>query len=177
MKSLDDIDREKLLRIKAVVTDVDGVLTDGSINYTTSGEQLMRFDVRDGAGIRAWCLAGGMFAFLTGRSSAMVARRALELDITAVMMNAGKKLPFFERLLGQLGVVAEEVLYIGDDWPDIPCLCRAGVGIAVADAVAEVQEIADAVTCCRGGRGAVREVLVRLLKTQDKFDKLMEYYK
>ncbi len=177
MKLLSSIDTDKLLKIKAIVTDVDGVLTDGTINYTTSGEQLMKFDARDGAGIRYWCESGGKFAFLTGRSSAMVARRALELNIDKAVMNAKVKPPFFDSLLQELEVTAAETIYIGDDLPDISCMQRAGIGIAVADAVTEVLDIADGVTEHGGGRGAVREVISLLLRTQNKLETLMEKYK
>ncbi len=177
MKSLENIFIEKLKNIKAIITDVDGVLTDGSINYTTGGEQIMKFNAQDGAGIRYWMNSGGKFALLTGRSSAMVAKRALELDIDACLMNAKDKPPFFDSLLCELGVSADEVLYIGDDWPDIPCMVRAGLGIAVADAVGEVLDVADGVTSRSGGCGAVREVITLLLNAQKRLDKLMEQYK
>lgn len=177
MKPLENIASEKLVKIRAIVTDVDGVLTDGSINYTTAGEQLMRFDVQDGAGIKYWQKSGGMFAFLTGRSSPMVARRALELDVDAALMNAKDKPPFFDSLIMELGVKPEEVLYIGDDWPDIPCMLKSGIGIAVGNAVEEVIAVADGVTSRYGGCGAVREVITLLLKTQNKLDKLLEHYK
>ncbi len=177
MKSLKEINIDKLLKIKAIITDVDGVLTDGSINYTTSGEQLLRFNAQDGAGISYWRNSGGVFALLTGRSSPMVARRALELKVDAQVMNAKDKSLFFDNLLCELGVSVDEVLYIGDDWPDISCMIKAGVGIAVADATEEVQEVADGITFRNGGCGAVREVISHLLKAQDKLDKLLEKYK
>ncbi len=85
---MDCIDSEKIQRIRAIITDVDGVLSDGAISYTTSGEQLLRFDAQDGAGIKYWQRVGGKFALLTGRSSSMVARRALELDVDEIVMNA-----------------------------------------------------------------------------------------
>ncbi len=174
---LDCIDSEKLQRVRAIITDVDGVLSDGAISYTTSGEQLLRFDAQDGAGIKYWQRAGGKFALLTGRSSSMVARRALELDVDEIVMNAKEKLGFFDILLGRLGVSATEVLYIGDDWPDIPCMRRAGLGVAVANAVEEVVQEADWVTRRPGGYGAVREVITHLLRAQNKLDKLLERYK
>ncbi len=88
-----------------------------------------------------------------------------------------EKLGFFDILLGRLGVSAAEVLYIGDDWPDIPCMRRAGLGVAVANAVEEVVQEADWVTRRSGGYGAVREVITHLLRAQNKLDKLLERYK
>ena len=177
MKLLKDISVERLRKIKIIITDVDGVMTDGGITYTTSGEQVLRFDAQDGAGIRAWGTVGGKFVFLTGRSSAMVAKRALELDLDACLMKVHYKLPEFERLLEQFSLTAEESLYIGDDWPDIPCLRAAGIGVAVGDAVEEAVNACDAVTEKSGGKGAVREVISILLKVQGHMDTLLEQYK
>lgn len=177
MKPLDNIAEDRLQKIKLIITDVDGVMTDGGITYTTAGEQILRFDAQDGAGIRAWCKMGGRFAFLTGRSSSMVAKRALELDIDACLMKVHDKLPEFHGLLEKFGVLPEETLYMGDDWPDFPCLKAAGIGVAVGDAVDEVVAVSDAVTAKNGGHGAVREVISILLKVQNKLDTLLEMYK
>lgn len=154
---------ERLSKLRLLITDVDGVLTDGGITYTASGEEVKTFDVKDGAGIKHWQKAGGLVAFLTGRGSPVVARRAAELGIDYLAMNAGQKLPVFHEILKALAVQADEVLYVGDDWPDIPCLQEAGVGVAVADATRETRIAADAVTGRPGGRGAVREVIDAVL--------------
>jgi len=154
---------ERLRGLRLLITDVDGVLTDGGITYTAAGEEIKTFDVKDGAGIKHWQRAGGKVAFLTGRGSPVVARRAAELGIDHLAMNAGDKLPVFHEILKKLGVTPEETIYVGDDWPDIPCLQEAGVGVAVADATRETLIAADAVTGRAGGRGAVREVIDAVL--------------
>lgn len=162
--------------LRLLITDVDGVLSDGGITYTSSGEELKTFDVKDGAGIKIWQRAGGLVAFLTGRGSAAVARRAAELEIDHLAMNAGDKLPVFLQILEKLGVSAQETIYIGDDWPDIPCLRRAGLGVAVADATPQTVAAAAAVTARTGGRAAVREVIDAVLLAQGKIGQLMERY-
>ncbi len=154
---------QRLQGLRLLITDVDGVLTDGGITYTASGEEIKTFDVKDGAGIKHWQKAGGKIAFLTGRGSPVVARRAAELGIDYLAMNAGDKLPVFQDILHKLGVTAEETIYVGDDWPDIPCLQEAGVGVAVADATRETLIAADAVTGRPGGRRALREVIDAIL--------------
>lgn len=153
----------RLQGLRLLITDVDGVLTDGAITYTASGEEIKTFDVKDGAGIKHWQKAGGLVAFLTGRGSPVVARRAAELGIDYLAMNAGEKLPVFADILQKLGVTAEQTIYVGDDWPDIPCLQEAGVGVAVADATRETLMAADAVTARSGGHSALREVIDAVL--------------
>lgn len=155
-----------------LITDVDGVLTDGGISYTASGEEIKTFDVKDGAGIKHWQRAGGKVAFLTGRGSPVVARRAAELGIDHLAMNAGDKLPVFRMILQQLKMTEEETVYVGDDWPDIPCLQEAGVGVAVADATRETLLAADAVTGRKGGQAAVREVIDAILYAQGVVESL-----
>lgn len=177
MATISDIPQWKLDKLRLLITDVDGVLTTGGIGYTASGDEFKIFDVKDGAGFKYWQRGGGLSAFLTGRSSEVVLRRAEELGVDKVIMNAKDKLPEFTKIISELGVSAEEVIYIGDDWPDIPCIREAGVGVAVSDATPETIEVADAVTCLPGGKGAVREVIVDVLRAQGKIDQLMERYK
>lgn len=162
--------------IRFLIVDIDGVMTDGSICYTSSGEELKTFNVKDGAGIKYWLRAGHAAGIITGRSSPMVMRRAEELGIELVEMNAKAKLPAFRAILEEAGVTPSEVAMIGDDLPDYPLVLRAGLGVAVADAVDEVKEVADLVTKKEGGRGAVREVIEYILKTQGRWDTIMEHY-
>lgn len=167
---------EIVSRIRFLVLDVDGVLTDGSVTYTSSGEELKTFNIKDGAGIKYWLRAGHGAGIITGRTSRMVMRRAEELGIGFVEMDVKAKLPALERMLSGAGVGLDEVAVIGDDLMDLPLIRRAGLGMAVADAVEEVREAAALVTEREGGRGAVREAIEFILKTQGRWEKIMERY-
>lgn len=167
---------ETLSRIRFLILDVDGVMTDGKITYSSSGEELKSFDAKDGAGLKYWRRAGHAAGIITGRSSPVVPRRARELDIELVEMDAKAKLPAYERMLEAAAVSPEEVAMIGDDLPDYPLIIRVGLGIAVADAVAEVKEVAGYVTQKSGGCGAVREVVELILKAQGRWDDIMARY-
>lgn len=162
--------------IRFLVLDVDGVLTNGSILYTSSGEEVKRFDVKDGAGLKYWRRAGHDIGIITGRSSPMVLRRAEEFGIELVRMNAKNKLPVFRELLEKAGVEPYETAVVGDDLPDIPLLAAAGLAVAVKDAVQEVRDTATMITKRKGGRGAVREVIDTILKAQGKWPEIMERY-
>jgi len=169
-------DPETIAKLRFLILDVDGVMTDGSICYTSSGEEMKTFDVKDGAGMKYWARAGHRAGIITGRSSPMVERRAKELDIGFVIMNAKFKLPALEEMLAIAGVEPAEVAMVGDDLPDLPLIRRVGFGVAVADAVDEVKEAAAMVTERKGGRGVVREVVEFILKSQGRWDAIMERY-
>jgi YrbI family 3-deoxy-D-manno-octulosonate 8-phosphate phosphatase len=162
--------------IRAVITDVDGVLTDGRITLASNGVEIKRFHVWDGTGIKYLLRSGIAVAFLTGRESDVVARRAEELGVEHVRQGAKSKLPAYESLLADLGVSDEAVCYVGDDLPDLPVLRRAGVGAAVADARPEVLDAADHVTQAGGGQGALRELAEAILKAQDRWAAIMSRY-
>lgn len=169
-------DPEKIRRIRFLVLDVDGVMTNGAITYASDGSELKSFNVKDGSGIMWWRRAGHTAGIVTGRGSPMVLRRAKELEIELVEMNAKHKLPAFEKMLAAAGVTPEETAVVGDDLPDLPLVKRAGLGIAVADAVDELKDAAAMVTNKRGGEGAVREVIELILKTQGRWDGIMQRY-
>ena len=156
--------------IELLLLDVDGVLTDGAVVYTDGGDEIKRFHVRDGSGLKLWHLAGKRSAIVSGRMSRAVERRAAELGIAPVLQGRPEKLPAFEEVLAATGLRAEQVCATGDDLPDLPVLRRAGLAIAVADACAEVRAAADYVTTTPGGRGAVREAVEWLLKLQGRWD-------
>ena len=147
-----------LARVRLLVLDVDGVLTDGRLFYGPKGELLKAFHVRDGYGIKKVAAAGITVAIISGRKSAAVARRARELGIRHVTQGANDKLAALRKLVKARGVSLEECACIGDDTPDAPILAAAGVGIAVADAHEDALSVADLVTTRSGGQGAVREV-------------------
>ena len=156
--------------------DVDGVLTDGRITLTGEGDEIKSFHARDGAGMKYWKRAGGKLAIITGRSSPAVARRAKELDVDLVRMNAKDKLPVLEEILAELSVAPKAVAVMGDDLADIPLMRRCGFPVAVADAVDEVRQRAEFVTSARGGCGAVRELIELILKGSGRWDAIMARY-
>jgi len=161
--------RKKLLRIKVLAMDVDGVLTDGGIILGSGGTEYKVFNVQDGMGITLARMAGLKTAIITGRSSDSVAKRAKELEFDAVFQGARRKRDAFHKMEQQFGVSAEEVCYIGDDLLDLEVIRMVGVGAAVADARDEVKREADLVTRAFGGKGAVREVVEIILKAQKKW--------
>ncbi|MFW6107114.1 MAG: KdsC family phosphatase [bacterium] len=162
--------------VRAVVCDVDGVLTDGGIVLGSGGAEVKRFHVWDGTGIKYLARGGIAVGFLTGRESEAVTRRAEELGVSFVRQGAKDKLPAFEALLAEMGVPESESCYVGDDLPDLPPMRRAGLAVAVADAREEVRAEAHFVTHAPGGGGAIRELAERILKAQDKWAAIMERY-
>ena len=147
-----------LSRVRLLVLDVDGVLTDGRLFYGAKGESLKSFHVRDGHGIKQVTAAGVTVAIISGRKSAAVARRARELGIRHVTQGASDKLAALTRLVKARNVPLQHCACVGDDTPDAPILQVAGLAIAVADAHADALAAADLVTSRPGGYGAVREV-------------------
>jgi len=162
--------------IRLLALDVDGVLTDGTIIISADGSEAKRFNLHDGHGIRLWHRAGMQTALISGREAGATTARACQLKITYVMQGQTRKLPAFESLLHQSGLQASEVAYVGDDLLDIPVVVRAGLGVAVADAVAELKAKADMITEKGGGAGAVREVIEYILKGTGRWEALMERY-
>lgn len=156
--------------ISLLLTDVDGVLTDGSITFDSDGAETKTFHVRDGLGVRLWQRAGGTLGIVTGRASVVVEQRARELDIEIVRQSVKEKLPVVEEIAESLGVPLDQVAYLGDDLPDLPAIRAVGFGAAVADAAPEVLEAADYVTTQPGGRGALREVIEKLLKDSGRWE-------
>ncbi len=149
--------------VELLVLDVDGVLTDGRLYYSGSGEELKAFDIQDGLGIKLLQAAGVRVAVVTGRRSHAVERRARELGIERVVQGAEDKLAAWTELLAAHGLAAQQSACIGDDLPDLPVIRHCGLGIAVPDAPALVRQHARYVTARRGGRGAVREVCELIL--------------
>ncbi len=151
-------------KIKLLLLDVDGVMTDGRITYDSDGAETKSFDVKDGYGLKLLQRAGIEVGIITGRQSAVVTRRAEELGIELVYQGAKDKLVPFQEILELRGLSPEQVAYVGDDVIDLPVMRRVGFSATVADAVEEVKPFADLVTARAGGRGAVREVCDFLLK-------------
>ena len=162
--------------IRLVVFDVDGVLTDGSIIIDDRGIESKRFHVHDGFAIRAAMSIGIHVAILTGRSSRAVTHRARELGMTLLVQGHKNKGIGLETLCQRVGVEMEESAFVGDDLNDLPALLRCGYPIAVADAVAEVREVARYVTTAAGGAGAAREAVEHLLKRDGRWEEVMERF-
>ncbi len=167
---------QKCQAIELILTDVDGVLTDGGLIYDNQGIETKRFHVRDGFGVRLWQRAGGRFGLVTSRSSHLVKIRAAELDITVIRQGSQDKLAAVKELLQELQLTPDRVCYIGDDLPDLAAVQYVGVGVAVADACQELQAAADYVTTARGGHGAARETVEVILKAQRRWDDLIQTY-
>jgi len=165
-----------LAKIELLVLDVDGVLTDGRIILTPGGEEIKVFHVRDGSAMKYWKRVGKKLAMISGRGSPAVSRRAEELQVDAVRLNAKVKLEAYEEVLEELGVPQERTAVVGDDLTDLPMLLRCGFSAAVADAAAEVKCRVDYVTRAAGGAGAVREVVEMILKNAGLWDQIMARY-
>ncbi|MFA6928721.1 MAG: HAD-IIIA family hydrolase [Lentisphaeria bacterium] len=164
-------------KIKVVILDVDGVLTTGNIGYGAGSEHEIKFfHVKDGSGIKMLQRAGLKVGILSGRSSLANRHRAEELKLDFIKENCLPKLPAFQELLSELAVTAKECLYIGDDLVDWPIMKRVGISVAVADAAAEVRESATITTREPGGKGAIREIAEWLLKEQNKWKTILDFY-
>ncbi len=156
----------KAKNIKLLVTDVDGVMTRGELLYFDDGREAKIFNVRDGLGVKLWLASGGNMALLSGRESKAVMMRALELGIRIVKQGVSDKLKAFEEILLQAHCKAEDVLYVGDDLPDLDVFKVTGLSAAVNDACPEMKSRADFILKSKGGEGAIREVCELLLKSR-----------
>lgn len=165
--------KKKINKVKLLIMDIDGVLTDGRIVLDARGEELKFFDVQDGFGIVLLREAGLKTAILSARSAPAVTARALDLKIDKVCQDAYPKLGVYEGLIRELGLKDEEVCFIGDDLPDLAVFKRVGFPVAVQNAVGEIKKHADYVTVREGGNGAVREVVELILKTQGKWKSIL----
>jgi 3-deoxy-D-manno-octulosonate 8-phosphate phosphatase (KDO 8-P phosphatase) len=176
-----DLPRAVARRIRLLMLDVDGVLTDGGIylGATDAGErvEMKRFEITDGLGVRLLREAGIEVAIITGRESAAVRLRAEELGILECHQDrTAAKLPIAEALLRRLGLAWEDSAFLGDDLADLPLLRRVGLPAAVGNAVAEVKEVARWVGRRHGGSGAVREFAEALLSARDQWSASVEAY-
>jgi len=167
---------EKLKRIKMLIVDIDGVMTDGRIVYSGYGEELKFFDVQDGFGITLLNRAGIKTVIITAKKSKIVKHRARDLKVVKAYQGFIDKLIPFNDVLKNFGVKADDICFIGDDLIDIPILKRVGLAVAVPNAVEEVKKSAHFTTANKGGRGAVREVCDLILKSQDKWDLVTSKY-
>lgn len=159
--------------IRLILSDVDGVLTDGGIIYDGNGLEHKRFHVRDGYGIRLWQKSGGEFGIVTGRNCRVVDIRAAELKIKIVHQGVSDKLKIVKEIAASLGIGLEHICFIGDDFPDLAVIRNVGIGVAVPEAPVEVLNAADIITHTSGGHGAVRELIETILKNQNRWNDLV----
>ena len=158
---------------KLLILDVDGVLTDGGIAITDTGEEAKRFHARDGCAVKLWQRFDGQVALLSGRGGAAVTRRAAELGINWVHTGVSDKLGSYETILAAAACDDAATAYVGDDLPDLRPMMRAGFPIAVADAHPAVKRMAEYVTRRAGGQGVVAEVVELLLRRQRRWSRDM----
>jgi 3-deoxy-D-manno-octulosonate 8-phosphate phosphatase (KDO 8-P phosphatase) len=175
MSELTDVMR-RASRIKLLLMDCDGVLTDGRITLLGEHDEQKTFHTRDGHGLVMLHRAGLRSGIISGRSSTAVARRARELSINYLHQGTWDKIKEFEQVLLEAGLEESEVAYVGDDVVDIPLMKRVGLSVAVADAGEETQSAAHFVTALPGGYGAIREVTELILKAQGRWTELMRRY-
>jgi len=173
---IDEKLRSRILPVRLMIFDVDGVLTDGRIIYHDDGSESKAFDVQDGHGIKLLQRAGIEVALITGRSCPAVGHRARGLGIERVYQGAIDKLQAYAKVLAETGLQDEQVGFMGDDLIDIPLLRRVGFAAVVGDAVSHVMPYAHYVTRARGGHGACREVCELLLVVQDLWDRVTVRY-
>ncbi len=162
--------------IELILSDVDGVLSDGGIIFNNQGIEMKKFHIRDGLGIKLWQRAGYQFGILTARTSQIVKLRAAELGINIVRQGFEDKLPAAIQIIEQLKLQPSQVCYIGDDLTDIAVIRHVGLGAAVSNAVEEVRQVADYLTTSAGGMGAVRELIEMLLKEKGRWQDLIRHY-
>ncbi|HXM34009.1 MAG TPA: HAD family hydrolase [Pyrinomonadaceae bacterium] len=175
MEDLTSVER-RASRIKLLLMDCDGVLTDGRLMLLENGDEQKLFSVRDGQGLVLLHRAGLRSGVISGRSSSFVERRLRELGINYSRQGSVDKVKDFRELLAEARVEENEVAFVGDDLPDIPLMRRVELAVAVADAVAETRAAAHYVTQRPGGNGAVRELVELILKAQGRWQELVESF-
>lgn len=167
---------ERARKIKAVILDVDGILTDGRIYYGNYGDELKAFHVHDGLGLELLKRAGVKTIIITAKKSAIISRRAKELKIDEVFQNCPDKLLACQQVMAKYNLQDEEICFMGDDLLDIPVMKRCGFAVTVPQAHPAVRDIAHYITQKPGGGGAVREAADFLLKAQNKWDEVTQKY-
>lgn len=177
MISIQDEVFERARHIQLLLSDCDGVLTDGSLHYPAgvelATEAVKVFHIHDGQGMRLAKLAGLKLGIISGRESSALASRAREMNVDYLHQGVAEKLTVYEQIKNAESLSDIQIAYIGDDLPDLAPMKRAGLSVAVADAVPDIQACAHLTTKARGGRGAVRETIELILKSQDKWDDLI----
>ncbi|MEM9167163.1 MAG: HAD hydrolase family protein [Planctomycetota bacterium] len=163
-------------QITLLLLDVDGCLTDGSVNLDATGNETKRFSVKDGLGIRAWTALGNDIAIVTGRTSGSLGARARELGIDRLHQSVRDKAATALDIMADLGREPSQTAAMGDDWNDLPMLSVVGYPACPADASAAVRDASTFVATCVGGHGAVRELIEHLLTAQGRLDEAIARY-
>jgi 3-deoxy-D-manno-octulosonate 8-phosphate phosphatase (KDO 8-P phosphatase) len=163
-------------KIKLLILDVDGVLTDGKITYTESGEEIKSFNVKDGLGIKLLQKAGIEIAIISGRKSKVTEIRANELGIEKIFQGIADKKEIFNELINELKITKEETAFIGDDFNDVLLLKEVGYSATVLNSPNELKEIVDVVINAKGGEGAVRIFIENILKRNNQWKNIINTY-
>lgn len=166
----------KAQAIRLLALDVDGVMSDGKIYFSATGDELKAFNILDGLGLKQLMAAGIVVAVITGRQSPLTEKRMRDLGILYVMQGREDKKTALQELIGTLGIPPEATAYMGDDLPDLPAIRLSGLGITVPNAYWLVREYANYCTQAAGGSGAVREACDLLLTAQGKLDSALTKY-
>ena len=167
---------EKAKKIKLLILDVDGVLTDGRLFFDNEGNEYKSFHARDGHGIKLLQKTGVVVAVISGRKSQTVERRMKQLGVDLVYQGHENKISAFQEILEKIGVEANQAAHVGDDLLDLPLMKRVGLAVAVHDANFAVKQYADWCTTTSGGLGAVREVCDLIMQAQGSFEAILNDY-
>jgi len=165
---------QRMQSVEMILSDVDGVMTGGGITYNNQGVELKTFHVRDGMGIKLWQRTGHRFGVITARSSHIVKMRMDELGIEIVRQGSTNKMEAAQEIMQEFSLSPEQVCYIGDDLTDLALLQNVGLAASVADGADEVRKAAQLVTRSPGGAGAIRELIETILKSQNRWQELIE---
>jgi YrbI family 3-deoxy-D-manno-octulosonate 8-phosphate phosphatase len=166
--------RTKIAPIRAILSDVDGVMTDGRITYDSAGIETKQFHARDGLAIKSWMKSGLHFGILTARNSPIVQRRADELGIKTVMQGFEQKWSAAATAIADWKLTPEQVCYIGDDLPDLAVMKHVGLSVAPADASVDVIEAADWILQRDGGTGVIRELIETMMRQSDRWQEHLD---
>jgi 3-deoxy-D-manno-octulosonate 8-phosphate phosphatase (KDO 8-P phosphatase) len=168
--------KEKLSSIRLIAMDIDGVLTDGTVEIASDGPEIKRFHVADGLGLQLAMNAGLIVVWISGRASEIVEKRAQELGVTHLFERTPNKSVPLAELMGRYTLASVNIAYMGDDLNDLPAFSLAGAKFAPANAVTEIKALADFVTTVEGGRGAVREMCDTILRAQGRYNDALTVY-
>lgn len=167
---------EQARHVEALVLDVDGILSDGFVTLTNSGDEIKNFDIRDGLGMKLVQQVGVKVIIITGRTSHIVEKRMNALGVDLIYQGREDKGVALREACAQLNLAPEDCLYMGDDWPDLSAFAIAGMKVTVPNGHVEVRRRADLVTQAQGGRGAVREICDMILMSKGVYEQLLEKY-
>lgn len=156
--------------IRCLLSDVDGVLTDGRIIYTSDGQEVKEFHARDGLGIKRWMQSGLPFGIITARNSPIVSRRCEELGVSHVVQASRDKLQDAQEIAAKVGCTLAQIAYIGDDQPDVKLLREVGLAAVPADAASDAKQAAHWILKSDGGTGVVRELIERIMRAQSTWE-------